>query len=128
MKKILLLTALMAGAMTVNAQNDFTVKEIAKLPVTNITTYNKGVCRSGYGFGDKFYMTDRDAKQLRVFNLATGEEIAQKEIGENQALGHDEVGNAIIGNWGFGGSNNAGKKQHSPSSAPTSKRWLQQRK
>ena len=110
MKKFLLLTALMAGAMTVNAQNDFTVKEIAKLPVTNITTYNKGVCRSGYGFGDKFYMTDRDAKQLRVFNLATGEEIAQKEIGANQALGHDEAGNAIIANWGFAGSNPLGSE------------------
>ena len=65
----------MAGAMTVNAQSDFQVKELAKLPVTNITSYDKGVCRSGYGFGDKFYMTDRNAQQLRVFNLATGKQI-----------------------------------------------------
>lgn len=78
MKKFLLFTALMAGAMTVNAQSDFQVKELAKLPVTNITNYDKLVSRSGYGFGDKFYMTDRNAQQLRVFNLATGEEIAQK--------------------------------------------------
>lgn len=110
MKKILLLTALMAGAMTVNAQSDFTVKELAKLPVTNITNYDKGVCRSGYGFGDKFYMTDRNAKQLRVFDLATGKEIGQKEIGANQALGHDEAGNAIIANWGFAGSNPLGSE------------------
>lgn len=110
MKKFLLLTALMAGAMTVNAQSDFQVKELAKLSVTNITSYDKGVCRSGYGFGDKFYMTDRNAQQLRVFNLATGEEIGQKEIGANQALGHDEAGNAIIANWGFAGSNPLGSE------------------
>ena len=110
MKKFLLLTALMAGAMTVNAQSDFQVKELAKLPVTNITNYGKGVCRSGYGFGDKFYMTDRNAQQLRVFNLATGKEIGQKEIGANQALGHDEAGNAIIANWGFAGSNPLGSE------------------
>ena len=110
MKKILLLTALMAGAMTVNAQSDFQVKELAKLPVKNITNYDKGVCRSGYGFGNKFYMTDRNAKQLRVFDLATGKEIGQKEIGANQALGHDEAGNAIIANWGFAGSNPLGSE------------------
>ena len=110
MKKILLLAALMAGAMTVNAQSDFQVNELAKLPVKNITNYDKGVCRSGYGFGDKFYMTDRNAQQLRVFNLATGEEIGQKEIGANQALGHDEAGNAIIANWGFAGSNPLGSE------------------
>ena len=110
MKKILLLTALMAGAMTVNAQSDFQVKELAKLPVTNITNYDKLVSRSGYGFGDKFYMTDRNAQQLRVFDLATGKEIGQKEIGANQALGHDEAGNAIIANWGFAGSNPLGSK------------------
>lgn len=110
MKKILLLTALMAGAMTVNAQSDFQVNELAKLPVKNITNYDKGVCRSGYGFGDKFYMTDRNAKQLRVFDLATGKEIGQKEIGANQALGHDEAGNAIIANWGFAGSNPLGSE------------------
>ena len=110
MKKILLLTALMAGAMTVNAQSDFQVKELAKLPVKNITNYDKSVSRSGYGFGDKFYMTDRNAQQLRVFNLATGKEIGQKEIGANQALGHDEAGNAIIANWGFAGSNPLGSK------------------
>ena len=110
MKKFLLFTALMAGAMTVNAQSDFQVKELTKLPVTNITNYDKGVCRSGYGFGDKFYMTDRNAQQLRVFNLATGKEIGQKEIGANQALGHDEAGNAIIANWGFAGSNPLGSK------------------
>ena len=110
MKKFLLLTALMAGAMTVNAQSDFQVKELAKLPVKNITNYDKGVCRSGYGFGNKFYMTDRNAQQLRVFDLATGKEIGQKEIGANQALGHDEAGNAIIANWGFAGSNPLGSK------------------
>lgn len=110
MKKFLLLTALMAGAMTVNAQSDFQVKELAKLPVTNITNYDKGVCRSGYGFGDKFYMTDRNAQQLRVFSLATGKEIGQKEIGANQALGHDEAGNAIVANWGFAGSNPIGSE------------------
>lgn len=110
MKKFLLLTALMAGAMTVNAQSDFQVKELTKLPVTNITNYDNGVCRSGYGFGDKFYMTDRNAQQLRVFNLATGKEIGQKEIGANQALGHDEAGNAIIANWGFAGSNPLGSE------------------
>lgn len=110
MKKILLLTALMAGAMTVNAQSDFQVKELAKLPVKNITNYDKGVCRSGYGFGNKFYMTDRNAQQLRVFDLATGKEIGQKEIGANQALGHDEAGNAIIANWGFAGSNPLGSE------------------
>lgn len=100
----------MAGAMTVNAQGDFQVKELAKLPVTNINNYSKGEMRSGYGFGDKFYMTDRNAQQLRVFNLATGKEIGQKEIGANQALGHDEAGNAIIANWGFAGSNPLGSK------------------
>lgn len=110
MKKFLLFTALMAGAMTVNAQSDFQVKELAKLPVKNITNYDKGVCRSGYGFGNKFYMTDRNAQQLRVFDLATGKEIGQKEIGANQALGHDEAGNAIIANWGFAGSNPLGSE------------------
>ena len=110
MKKILLLSAIMAGAMSVNAQSDFTVKEIAKLPVKNITNYDKTVMRSGYGFGDKFYMTDRNAQQLRVFDLATGKEIGQKEIGANQALGHDEAGNAIIANWGFAGSNPLGSE------------------
>ncbi len=92
----------MAGAMTVNAQSDFQVKELAKLSVTNITNYDKGVCRSGFGFGDKFFMTDRTAQQLRVFDLATGKEIAQKEIQKDvQTLGHDEVGNIILGNWTF---------------------------
>ena len=110
MKKFLLLTALMAGAMTVNAQSDFQVKELAKLPVKNITNYDKSVSRSGYGFGDKFYMTDRNAQQLRVFDLATSKEIGQKEIGANQALGHDEAGNAIIANWGFAGSNPLGSE------------------
>lgn len=102
MKKILLLSAIMAGAMSVNAQSDFKVKEIAKLPVKNITNYDKKVCRSGYGFGDKFYMTDRGAQQLRVFDLGTGEEIGKKEIkADVQTLGHDEVGNVILGNWTF---------------------------
>ena len=102
MKKFLLLTALMAGAMTVNAQSDFQVKELAKLSVTNITNYDKKFCRSGFGFGNKFFMTDRTAQQLRVFDLATGKEIAQKEIQkEVQTLGHDEVGNIILGNWMF---------------------------
>lgn len=110
MKKFLLLTALMAGAMAVNAQSDFQVKELAKLPVTNITNYDKKFCRSGFGFGDKFFMTDRTAQQLRVFDLATGKEIGQKEIGANQALGHDEAGNAIIANWGFAGSNPLGSE------------------
>lgn len=110
MKKILLLSAIMAGAMSVNAQSDFKVKEIAKLPVKNITNYDKTVMRSGYGFGDRFYMTDRGSMELRVFNLVTGEEIAQKEIGANQALGHDEAGNAIIANWGFAGSNPVGSE------------------
>lgn len=110
MKKILLLSAIMAGAMSVNAQSDFKVKEIAKLPVKNITNYDKGVSRTGYGFGDKFYMTDRGAQQLRVFDLDKGEETAQKEIGANQALGHDEAGNAIIANWGFAGSNPLGSE------------------
>lgn len=110
MKKILLLSAIMAGAMSVNAQSDFKVKEIAKLPVKNITNYDKGVSRTGYGFGDKFYMTDRGAQQLRVFDLGTGEQVAQKEIGANQALAHDEAGNAIIANWGFAGSNPVGSE------------------
>lgn len=110
MKIILLLSAIMAGAMSVNAQSDFKVKEIAKLPVKNITNYDKTVMRSGYGFGDKFYMTDRGSMELRVFDLGTGEEIAQKEIGANQALGHDEAGNAIIANWGFAGSNPVGSE------------------
>ena len=110
MKKILLLSAIMAGAMSVNAQSDFKVKEIAKLPVKNITNYDKGVSRTGYGFGDKFYMTDRGAQQLRVIDLGTGEQVAQKEIGANQALGHDEAGNAIIANWGFAGSNPVGSE------------------
>lgn len=110
MKKILLLSAIMAGAMSVNAQSDFKVKEIAKLPVKNITNYDKTVMRSGYGFGDRFYMTDRGSMELRVFDLGTGEEIAQKEIGANQALGHDEAGNAIIANWGFAGSNPVGSE------------------
>lgn len=111
MKKILLLSAIMAGAMSVNAQSDFKVKEIAKLPVKNITNYDKGVSRTGYGFGDKFYMTDRGAQQLRVFDLGTGEEIAQKEIGKGvMALGHDEFGNAILGNWEFPGSNPLGSE------------------
>ena len=92
----------MAGAMTVNAQSDFKVKELAKLPVTNITNYDKKFCRSGFGFGDKFFMTDRTSQQLRVFDLATGKETAQKEIkAEVQTLGHDEVGNIILGNWTF---------------------------
>ena len=102
MKKILLLTALMAGAMTVNAQSDFQVKRLAKLPVTNITNYNKGVCRTAFGFGDKLYMTDRGAQQLRVFDFATGKEVGQKEIKQGvQTLGHDEAGNIILGNWTF---------------------------
>lgn len=102
MKKFLLLTALMAGAMTVNAQSDFQVKRLAKLPVTNITNYNKGVCRTAFGFGDKLYMTDRGAQQLRVFDFATGKEVGQKEIKQGvQTLGHDEAGNIILGNWTF---------------------------
>lgn len=102
MKKFLLFTALMAGAMTVNAQSDFQVKRLAKLPVTNITDYNKGVCRTAFGFGDKLYMTDRGAQQLRVFDFATGKEVGQKEIKQGvQTLGHDEAGNIILGNWTF---------------------------
>lgn len=102
MKKILLFTALMAGAMTVNAQSDFQVKRLAKLPVTNISNYNKGVCRTAFGFGDKLYMTDRGAQQLRVFDFATGKEVGQKEIKKGvQTLGHDEAGNIILGNWTF---------------------------
>lgn len=102
MKKFLLLTALMAGAMTVNAQSDFQVKRLAKLPVTNIANYNKGVCRTAFGFGDKLYMTDRGAQQLRVFDFATGKEVGQKEIKQGvQTLGHDEAGNIILGNWTF---------------------------
>lgn len=102
MKKFLLFTALMAGAMTVNAQSDFQVKRLAKLPVTNITDYNKSVCRTAFGFGDKLYMTDRGAQQLRVFDFATGKEVGQKEIKQGvQTLGHDEAGNIILGNWTF---------------------------
>lgn len=102
MKKFLLFTALMAGAMTVNAQSDFLVKRLAKLPVTNITDYNKSVCRTAFGFGDKLYMTDRGAQQLRVFDFATGKEVGQKEIKQGvQTLGHDEAGNIILGNWTF---------------------------
>lgn len=104
MKKILLLTALMAGAMTVNAQSDFKVKELAKLPVTEISGYDGGSCRSAYGFNDKLYLVDRASKKLRVFNILTKEEVGQVEIGANNAMGHDEAGNAIIGNWGWAGT------------------------
>lgn len=111
MKKILLLSAVLAGAMSVNAQTDVQVQELAKLPVANISNYSKGEMRSGYGFGDKFYMTDCNAQQLRVFNIVTGQEIGQKETGKGvMALGHDEVGNAILGNWEFPGSNPVGKQ------------------
>lgn len=80
MKKFLLFTALMAGAMTVNAQSDFQVKELAKLPVKNITNYDKGVCRTGYGFGDKFYMTDRGALELRVSTSLQARRLVRKRL------------------------------------------------
>ena len=110
MKKSLLLTAMMAAAMTASAQTDFKVALLDSLPVSAITNYAKATNRTAYGYGDKLYLNDRAAQQLRVFNLATKEEIGQVDIGANQATGHDEAGNAIVGNWGFGGSNAAGKK------------------
>ena len=111
MKKILLLSALVAGVMSANAQTDFKVSKISTLPVSEISNYDGGVCRSAYGFNDKLYLVDRGAKQLRVFNLLTKEEVGQVEIGENNAMGHDEAGNAIIGNWGWAGSNPVGTKK-----------------
>lgn len=110
MKKILLLSALVAGVMSANAQTDFKVSKMSTLPVSEISNYDATVCRSAYGFNDKLYLVDRGAKQLRVFNLLTKEEVGQVEIGENNAMGHDEAGNAIIGNWGWAGSNLVGKK------------------
>ena len=110
MKKSLLLTAMMAAAMTASAQTDFKVTLLNSLPVSQISNYNKAYSRTGYGYGDKFYMVDRAAQQLRVFSLANNSEWGQVEIGNNQATGHDEAGNAIVGNWGFAGSNAAGKK------------------
>lgn len=109
MKKSLLLTAMMAAAMTASAQTDFKVTLLNSLPVKQISNYDKTVCRTGYGYGDKFYMVDRGAQQLRVFSLANNSEWGQVEIGANQATGHDEAGNAIVGNWGFAGSNPEGK-------------------
>lgn len=98
----------MAGAMTASAQNDFNVTELAKIPVADISGYAKTTNRSGYGWDNKFYLSDRATQQLRVFYFPNKAEIGQVEIGENQAMAHDEAGNAIIGNWGFAGSNPVG--------------------
>ncbi|MDY6241240.1 MAG: hypothetical protein SPL67_03865 [Prevotella sp.] len=110
MKKGLLLTAMMAAAMTASAQTDVKVTLLDSLPVSQISNYTKAYSRTGYGYGDKFYLVDRSAQQLRVFSLANNSEWGQVEIGDNQATGHDEAGNAIVGNWGFAGSNPVGKK------------------
>lgn len=110
MKKLLLLSALVAGTMSASAQTDFKVALLDSLPVSAITNYAKATNRTAYGYGDKLYLNDRAAQQLRVFNLATKEEIGQVEIGANQPTGYDEAGNAIIANWGWASSNAAGKK------------------
>ena len=110
MKKGLLLTAMMAAAMTASAQTNVKVTLLDSLPVSAITNYAKATNRTAYGYGDKLYLNDRGAQQLRVFNLATNEEIGQVEIGANQPTGYDEAGNAIIANWGWASSNAAGKK------------------
>lgn len=109
MKKGLLLTAMMAVAMTASAQTDVKVTLLDSLPVSKIQNYAKATNRTAYGYNDRLYLNDRAAQQLRVFNFATNEEIGQVDIGENQATGYDEAGNAIVGNWGFGGSNPKGK-------------------
>jgi len=101
---------MMAAAMTASAQTDFKVALLDSLPVSAITNYAKLTNRTAYGYGDKLYLNDRGAQQLRVFNLATNEEIGQVEIGANQPTGYDEAGNAIIANWGWASSNAAGKK------------------
>jgi len=101
---------MMAAAMTASAQTDFKVALLDSLPVSAITNYAKLTNRTAYGYGDKLYLNDRAAQQLRVFNLATKEEIGQVDIGANQPTGYDEAGNAIIANWGWASSNAAGKK------------------
>lgn len=110
MKKGLLLTAMMAAAMTASAQTDVKVTLLDSLPVSKIQNYAKATNRTAYGYNDRLYLNDRAAQQLRVFNLATNEEIGQVEIGANQPTGYDEAGNAIIANWGWASSNAAGKK------------------
>lgn len=96
--------------MTASAQTDVKVTLLDSLPVSKIQNYAKATNRTAYGYGDKLYLNDRGAQQLRVFNLATNEEIGQVEIGANQPTGYDEAGNAIIANWGWASSNAAGKK------------------
>lgn len=110
MKKGLLLTAMMAAAMTASAQTNVKVTLLDSLPVSKIQNYAKATNRTAYGYNDRLYLNDRAAQQLRVFNLATNEEIGQVEIGANQPTGYDEAGNAIIANWGWASSNAAGKK------------------
>ena len=95
--------------MTASAQTDVKVTLLDSLPVSKIQNYAKATNRTAYGYNDRLYLNDRATQQLRVFNFATNEEIGQVDIGENQSTGYDEAGNAIVGNWGFGGSNNAGK-------------------
>ncbi len=96
--------------MTASAQTDVKVALLDSLPVSAITNYDKATNRTAYGYNDCLYLNDRAAQQLRVFNLATNEEIGQVEIGANQPTGYDEAGNAIIANWGWASSNAAGKK------------------
>ena len=96
--------------MTASAQTNVKVTLLDSLPVSKIQNYDKATSRTAYGYGDKLYLNDRGAQQLRVFNLATNEEIGQVEIGANQPTGYDEAGNAIIANWGWASSNAAGKK------------------
>lgn len=96
--------------MTASAQTDVKVTLLDSLPVSKIQNYAKATNRTAYGYNDRLYLNDRAAQQLRVFNLATNEEIGQVEIGANQPTGYDEAGNAIIANWGWASSNAAGKK------------------
>lgn len=112
MKKLLLLSALVAGTMSASAQTDFKVALLDSLPVSAITNYAKATNRTAYGYGDKLYLNDRGAQQLRVFNLATNEEIGQVEIGANQPTGYDEAGNAIIANWGWSEQQCSRKENH----------------
>ena len=96
--------------MTASAQTNVKVTLLDSLPVSKIQNYAKATNRTAYGYNDRLYLNDRAAQQLRVFNLATNEEIGQVEIGANQPTGYDEAGNAIIANWGWASSNAAGKK------------------
>lgn len=96
MKKFLLLAAGAAMMVSANAQTLTKVSDAALSPAPA-----KNEARQGFGLGDKFYIQNKQTKQIEIYGLDGKFTKNFHESGPACAISHDEAGNIVVGTFAF---------------------------